>query len=176
MSLLNNPKPYYFESQLSICWRDVALCYASCRHYGPYEKGKTWTNNIFYISSSQVCVGGGMQTIQHIHKNNATNWIHWYNKASTSVVLTRGGHHNYDGDVNDVGERGLDGLTTKDRCNKKGSNEKGLGKAKVMEGHFSTSSYKEPLLKAFGHELKILCTKRSNKRGTLVSVHTKNQY
>jgi hypothetical protein len=59
MSLLNNPKPYYFESQLSICWRDVALCYASCRHYGPYEKGKTWTNNIFYISSSQVCVGGG---------------------------------------------------------------------------------------------------------------------
>lgn len=84
-------------------------------------------------------------------------------------LCSLGGHHNYEGDVNDAGERGLDGLTTKDRCNKKGSNEKGLGKAKVMEGHFSTSSYKEPLLKAFGHELKILCTKRSNKRHFSIS-------
>lgn len=74
-------------------------------------------------------------------------------------LCSLGGHHNYEGDVNDAGERGLDGLTTKDRCNKKGSNEKGLGESQSYGGTLQYNSYKEQLLKAFGHELKILCTK-----------------
>jgi hypothetical protein len=54
-----------------ICWRDVAQYYAPCGHYRQ-EKGKTWTNIIFYISSLQVCLENA-NTLVNIHANNATS-------------------------------------------------------------------------------------------------------